>query len=432
MQYSFLCGRISMVFLLLYLLLFLRLRFSWRRSIALAAAVFLLTTPMDAVQSFCLEDSWLTLAVTLAQAAIVQGTALCFSRYSNWSGLFVGLSAAVYVLAGNLTGMFFYTETGRLFAAMLVQILLNALVFFVLYRLCRAELLAAQAGREAVPWLALCLVPALLYSIEYSLAVWPQSIYDEPENALTMLLVLALALAAYAMVFRLFGQIRRSHDTQRSLDHLTASVEHLKQQIESTRRNQLELSVLKHDMRHDNNVLLAYLDEGRIDRLRAQLEQMNARVDRIVTARYCGNTAVNSVLQSNAAQAARSGVEFRCEAQLPAKLPLDEFELAIVLSNLAENAVQAAAQVTEREKRWVQVRVYPVKSQLLLSVVNPYAGEVSFDEETGLPRSAKGEGHGYGLQSVRFFADRVGAIFDCAAENGVFSVRLLLPWTTEK
>ena len=429
MPYSFLCDRISMVFLLLYLLFFLWRRFSWRRSIGIAAAVFLLTAPMEAVQCLYPECGGLTVFVTLAEVVIVQGTALYLSRYRNFSALFASISASVYVLVGNLTGMVYYAETGRLVLAAAVQILLNTLVFFLLFRLCREDLRAAV--RVHTPWGQLCLIPVLLYSIEYALAVWPQSIYDKPENAWPILLVLAMAMTAYTTVFRLFGQLHRDHDMQRSIDHLTASVALLKQQVESTRRNQVELSILKHDMRHDNNVLLAYLNEGRTDEVRAQLEQMNSRVQRIVTAQYCENTAVNSVLQNNAALAAQCSVEFRCEARLPDKLPLDEFELAIVLSNLTENAVQAAAAMAP-DKRWVQVRVYPVKRQLLLSVVNPYTGQVEFSEDTGLPVSSRGEGHGFGLQSVRVFAERLGAIFDCTAEDGVFSTRLLLPWNTEE
>ena len=423
--YTFLCDRISMLFLLLFQLSFLSYRYARRRTVLAAAAVWLITAPLEYGHAVLPPEQGLNLAITLLEVLIVQGTAMLLSRYRDFRALFVGLSSAAYVLVGNLFGTMVFNALHRLLPALGVQTLCHVVVLAVLYRFCRQDFLA-EVGRGR-HWGYFCLVPALLYGIVYTLAVWPQSIYEHPGNALPIFQVLLLMVVSYTMVFRFIAQMRRDADEQRNTELLAESVRAMKRQLESSRQNQLQLSILKHDMRHDNSVLLGYLEAGETEKVKARLQEMNDSLGQIVTARYCENVAVNSVLHTSAELAARSGVDFRCAADLAAELTLNELELAAVISNLTENAVQAAAQLPDGTEKYVRVKICPVKQQLLISVTTPYAGTLTLSPETGLPRSAKGEGHGYGLQSVRFFAARSSAVFDCDTADGMFSVRLLIP-----
>lgn len=423
--YIFVCDRISMVFLLLFQLAFLSYRYPRRRTVLIALAVFLGTLPLEYWQAAAPEQSRIKLLITITETVIVQGTALLLSRYRDFRALFVGLSSAAYVLVGNMLATVVYTHTGRLLLSAGVQTAVHIAALAALFHFCREDFLA-EVGRER-HWGYFCLIPVLLYSIVYTLAVWPQSIYHNTDNALPILLVLLLMVVSYVLIFRFIGRMRRDEEDRHNAELLAASVEAMKRQIENDRQNQLQLSILKHDMRHDYRVLLGYLEAGQEEALRSRLTELSTQLDQIITAQYCENLAVNSVLQSSAALAARNGVEFRCQVQLDKELPWPELELAAVISNLTENAVQAAAGLPEGQPRYVRIKICPVKQQLLVSVANPYAGELRFSEETGLPISGRGAGHGYGMQSVRFFAERCHAVFDCAAEDGIFSVRLLIP-----
>lgn len=425
MSFAFLCDRISMLFLLLFQLSFLSCRYSRRRTALLAAAVWLVTAPLEYWQSSMPPERPMRVAITVAEIIIVQGAAMLFSRYRDFRALFVGLSSAAYVLVGNMLGAMVFNATGNLLPALGLQTVCHIVVLAVLYRYCRQDFLA-EVGRSRY-WGYFCLVPALLYGIVYSLSVWPQSIYEQPSNALAIVQVLLLMVVSYIMVFRTIARMRRDADTRRNEELLTASVRAMKREMEANQQNQLQLSILKHDMRHDNSVLLAYLEAGETDKVKTRLLEMNEDLAHIVTARYCGNLAVNSVLHTSAALAAQNDVTFRCKALLEKELPLPELELAAVISNLTKNAVQAAAQLPAGQERYVNVKICPVKQQLLIAVTNPYDGTLELSPETGLPRSAKGVGHGYGLQSVRFFAERSNAMFDCDTEDGVFSVRMLIP-----
>ena len=422
-------ARISKIFLFTFLLGFLPLRYSVKKSVLITAIIYALTIPLDYLQYLILAGSSAAVFLTIIQTVVVQATALLLSRYRNWMALFTGISSAAYVLVGNLMASVVYVATENLLMALAVQVLINLLVLFILFRLLRKSFLHV-AEQHSGGWSWLCLIPALLYLIEYSLAVWPQNIHDNPENTLPIVLVLVMMVASYILIFNLISRMRQDLEYQRNMDLMASSVSGLKRQIETTQQNQKELSIIKHDMRHDNNVLLAYLKEGRIEEVEQKLQESNHRLETMVTAQYCRNIAVNSVLQTNAALAGQLEVQLDCDVRLSEDSfeGMKELEFASVVSNLVENAVQAAQKVKEKKDRHVTVKIAPVNDrQLLLAVSNHYEGALKISEQTGLPRSERGEGHGFGLQSVRFFAERTDSLFDCTTDDQIFSVRLLIP-----
>jgi sensor histidine kinase regulating citrate/malate metabolism len=61
---------------------------------------------------------------------------------------------------------------------------------------------------------------------------------------------------------------------------------------------------------------------------------------------------------------------------------------------------------------------------LAISVKNPYEGEVKFGRD-GLPTTHK-SGHGIGLGSVAATVKRYDGSIDIEADNGVFSVSILM------
>ena len=99
-----------------------------------------------------------------------------------------------------------------------------------------------------------------------------------------------------------------------------------------------------------------------------------------------------------------------------------EAELAIVFSNALENAIHACMRLPE-EQREIRCKVisYP---NLMFEFSNPYTGTVRFDER-GLPVSSR-QGHGIGSHSIAAFCEKHGAAYQYTAENGQFTLRVIL------
>jgi signal transduction histidine kinase len=178
--------------------------------------------------------------------------------------------------------------------------------------------------------------------------------------------------------------------------------------------------IAEHDRRHFENTLRELLLSGNTDRALELLEQTGDKS--LPPRRFCKNEVANASVAYYAGLAERSGVRFEAGLDLPEKLPVDSLDLAIVLSNLLENALNACAALPAGQ-RTVRLRGL-LRVQLMIEIENSCAEDVSFDKG-GRPVTSR-EGHGLGAKSVAAFAEKYGASVDYSLENSLFRVRLLI------
>lgn len=176
-----------------------------------------------------------------------------------------------------------------------------------------------------------------------------------------------------------------------------------------------------HDRRHFEALLLSLLQEGNIDKAKQCLEERMAIEPRSAK-RYCDNATVNAALTHYVNIAEKNGIKTTVYTNIPFELSIDEMKLAIVISNLLENAIHACEALPE-SSRFIEVTA-KYKSQLLIEIANSCLEKVSLDAE-GHPYSLEAN-HGVGTKSVLAFIEEVDGDIRYIAEGEVFKVRLIL------
>ena len=141
---------------------------------------------------------------------------------------------------------------------------------------------------------------------------------------------------------------------------------------------------------------------------------------------YCNNVIINSILCGMQKKAEEMNVTLTILSFVPEHQNFNDYELAMLIANLTENAMQAVMDLEEKE-RVVTLKIKNRKEeQLLLEITNPCYKKIVFSEKSGLPISNQGEGHGYGMISIQEFVKKYNAEFDCYVENQKFIVRILI------
>lgn len=159
------------------------------------------------------------------------------------------------------------------------------------------------------------------------------------------------------------------------------------------------------------------LEQGAHGEVLALIDREDGQLTRTKLPRYCENALINATLTAYMARAREQGVEVTVQADIPEQLSLAG-DLAMVLSNLMENAILAAAKEAP-EERHLSILVLQRGTVLNLLVRNRYSGTVEFDQE-GLPVTHK-TGHGLGMRSLARFRDKYGASVLCQLADGQFS-----------
>jgi len=179
--------------------------------------------------------------------------------------------------------------------------------------------------------------------------------------------------------------------------------------------------LMRHDRRHFESLILTLIQEGKTEEAEKYLEE-RLKAEPQAVRKYCDNTTINAAISYYENMAYRKGIKTEISTNIPNELKVDEMELAIVISNLMENAIHACEKLPA-EYRTIKIRA-KYKNQLLLVVENPYEGEILLDEG-GYPCTMEFD-HGVGTKSIQYFVKKTESEISYNTENKKFTVRMII------
>lgn len=423
----FLEYRISMVFLLAYMLTFLELEYSRIRSILMAMLCFIITGIMEWAIFFGSCPSWMNTSILVLEILTVQITAWLLSSYRDMRAIFTGITAATYVLPGNVLymGLLSFERGKEAWWLLLVPTGIHFAILWITAYILRDRYLREMENKSRL-WNELWIVPAFFYGITYMLTMWTDSFFRTWQNWVAIFMILILMDIIYIFTIRLVSKLHDEEEMRSGRKLLEVYAESLRQQTSSLKKMEEDFRYMRHDNKYRYQLIRNCLENGQPEQIKEILDQTEEEFQRVTEKKFCNNVVLNGAIAVYEGKAREQNIMFQCQARLPEQLEqLNEFEFATVVMNLLDNAVRAAAQIPEEQFRQVWIKIHPVKSQIFLEVSNTFAGNHKISRVTGFPLSDQGEGHGLGMRSVQAYANKNQALFKYSIENGKFCVQLL-------
>jgi len=193
-------------------------------------------------------------------------------------------------------------------------------------------------------------------------------------------------------------------------------------------RNYEELHEMRHEIKNHMTYLGVLCNQGDLQGVRRYLETASDATESLFSFVECGNDIINAVMNHAISQAKASGVKVETTIVVPPQLPFNELDLCSLLSNLMDNAIEAACQ-SGAENPSVSVSIRPQQDYLFLRVTNPVDDSVPKSSRLSLNTIKNNpEAHGYGTKIIRRIAERYhGSVkFDIRDDRFVVDVMLLL------
>nr|WP_286172575.1 GHKL domain-containing protein [Acetanaerobacterium sp. MSJ-12] len=181
----------------------------------------------------------------------------------------------------------------------------------------------------------------------------------------------------------------------------------------------------RHDYHNHLQTLKGLLSLGRCGEAESYLRQLESDLQSVDTILKTGNLMLDAILNSKLSLAEKGEVAIRAKASVPPSLTVADVDLCVIIGNLLDNALESCRQLPDKGERFLRIYVGRVKEQLYISVQNAVAGRA--DRRGGGYRSAKGEGHGFGLRRVDALVAQYGGIVNRQDEPGVFATEIFLP-----
>lgn len=415
---------LSHVFFMAFIYLFLLHRYPKKKTICICLVSIILMSLLDYIKLNMFPDSKLCyLLVDAVQIFLAQFTGIFISQKRNSKVFFIGLSASNYVIVGSITGAILYIYTDNICLALIGNLLMHVIVLFVLYNKIGEAFHKFYASDFGKSWWSLCLVPMFFFSSFSCLAFFPYTLYEHPENILVSISLMITMLVSYVAVMRyLVSETKQMEEYWKNV-MFESYIKGLEGQNYLVEQSEKNLRILRHDMRHYAIMIDSLLDQGEYNEIRNVVKHINQVVEENKVHRYCENLILNTILLKIAGQARTLQIDLQLDVWIPKQIPVNEYEFAMVLANLLDNAISCVRGL-EQGKKAVKAKIHCTAERLLIDMENECEEKIDFDPVTGLPKSRRGGNHGLGMQSVLAFSDKLGGNIDCYCENNRFRIIL--------
>ena len=283
--------------------------------------------------------------------------------------------------------------------------------------LCALPLYLAKrpdAARKTLPRLASA---AIVVGFLAVVSLSGQKALALPKDILDMWTMLSILLI---MAF-LFLRLRRQYDTEKEVARLKSErAELLEREYAALNHAYAANAKLFHDTQNHLGALRQLLLHGKPAEALAYLDTLQAPVREIASDARTGDETLDYLIGSKAAAAQARGIAYQAQVEFPRRTNLRGADLCAIVGNLLDNAIEAAGQVPEPERRFVHLTIRRIHQMLVIKVENRFAAAPM--EENGALKTTKTAGglHGWGLKSAQAAAEKYDGTLQTSFTGDVF------------
>lgn len=252
---------------------------------------------------------------------------------------------------------------------------------------------------------ALCIsvtIKMMITSVENGMTV---IIYDTvPATRFWIPVICVLLLSAIVASVILFQKLVQYNEETGKRAILENQVRQMQKEIVEIQDIYTDMRGLRHDMRsHIANIsLLVKNVAGSVnEELESYIGKMEKTVSKLDFTYQTGNPITDIIIHQKGQEAEKKQIQFKADFAYPPNLLIDIYDIAVILNNALENAIEACRK-TEGNKQ-IKLHSYVKGSLFFIEVENDFSEDIIIEKESGLPVSSKESGklHGIGISNIQ-------------------------------
>ena len=165
-------------------------------------------------------------------------------------------------------------------------------------------------------------------------------------------------------------------------------------------------------------MLLAYAENGELDRLTDYLKRHTEHIETVTTGRFCENETVKNILKVYHQKAAEQNISMEIRAAAKPGLSADAPDLVAIVANVLENALHGAAE-SGSDSPFIRVHIKHQAGRFVVSCDNACVKTLAFEEMPDYLR-------GIGIQSITATANKYSGSCRFSAKDGVFRCMVVM------
>ncbi len=301
-------------------------------------------------------------------------------------------------------------KVGGLF---ILGVLMSKLLSFLVAVIIRIGKHSLMSGKLKKTWTYMSLLPITSILFLFLIADYMYMIEDNTIKQFTTVGAIMLLIVTNILMFYVIDHLYDSMISEHNLIVANQLIEYQEQQYKALLYGQSEVRRMRHDLKNILIGISADLKAGKVAEIENRLQSGINKLDSTKSMSITGNGIIDAILAEKIEYAENLGVNIDVSSNIINDVLVDGVDLAILIGNAIDNAVEASVAVTTREKA-AHIQFVTKGSLLVISVANPVDKRVDVDDLTTTKLDK--QSHGFGRISIFRVAEKYegNVSFECS------------------
>ena len=341
-------------------------------------------------------------------------------KYPLISSAISVFSAYLCCQISNWVGLFALAVTGTQWCYYFVRILTTVTTFVILFKYVfrSTKTIFTKNARELS---IIGFLPFVYYIFDYTSTKFSHLLYSG-NKAVVEFMGFAFCIAYLVFLMVYFREYENKQELKQYSDLREIQIQSMQKEIEQVKISSQKLAILRHDMRHQLNIILTQLQNDHPDKAQEYIHEISSAYDDTIIASYSRNEMLNSVLSIYHSRFTDKGFSLNCNVSTGKDLPCPDLAICTILSNALENSMHALENL-ESSSKWAKLTLSQKKNHLLFQLENPVEKIPEFVD--GVPVSNR-NGHGIGVKSIIYYVDQLNGQCHFSITDHCFVLRIII------
>lgn len=320
-----------------------------------------------------------------------------------WEIGFSDLEQPTFVFAKNLLSRFFI------------------FVFFAVIKLKKHRFLINKNIKD---WIIVSLFPITSLTCIFGQIYYICNQNESDLQQIMIILNIIFLIYCNHYIFKLINTMLKSAENERKLVIANNLLAEQERQYSQLFNNHNEIAKMHHDFKNVLVGIQADLKSKEYDLAMKHLQDKLSVVSLFDNA-ICGNQIIDTIVNNKIAIANRSGISIDFQYRNIQHLNIDSVDIAILLGNALDNAIEATAKLTDKRIKNILLMIILKGNDLNIIIKNPVEYDVNTDHLISNKKDKRF--HGYGIINMKTVVDKYkgSLIFTC--QDNIFRTTIILP-----
>lgn len=243
-------------------------------------------------------------------------------------------------------------------------------------------------------------------------------------NIASIIVSIMLLILANFSTFYLYDNITLMYEEIIEKAHLSSQIRYYNMQLELMQTSMRAIRSVKHDLVNHLSTISVLIDEGDNRQASEHIEKLTQACGEKREYAKSGNIVIDSIINFKLNEAEQENINVNVGLNIPEKLPLTSFDVAVILGNILDNAIYATKKLDDN--RSIELQIYLSKGRLIIKSTNTFTGQLKYENNEIITSKEDKINHGLGLKNIKNTIKNYNGSLDIRVNGDRFTITILL------